>query len=156
MTYTIRVFFTLASVAMIAASQVLAQQPATPTPAPPAAPGGAQGRGNITTFPAQQRPPGDPAVVERGKRIYGISCRAVTAWTSAAATSAGRTCSDRRHAERRHGELLLPIFVAVAPAAGMPADRNAGRRCHRGGDLHPQRARHRTGAGRASAGPPVV
>jgi cytochrome c oxidase cbb3-type subunit 3 len=28
------------------------------------------------TFPAQQRPPGDPALIERGAAIYGLSCRA--------------------------------------------------------------------------------
>jgi cytochrome c oxidase cbb3-type subunit 3 len=28
------------------------------------------------TFPAQQRPPGDPALVERGGAIYGVYCRA--------------------------------------------------------------------------------
>lgn len=27
------------------------------------------------TFPAQQRPPGDPAVIERGKGLYGLTCR---------------------------------------------------------------------------------
>jgi cytochrome c oxidase cbb3-type subunit III len=28
------------------------------------------------TFPAQQRPPGDPALIERGKALYGLTCRA--------------------------------------------------------------------------------
>lgn len=28
------------------------------------------------TFPAQQRPPGDPAVIERGRGLYDIHCRA--------------------------------------------------------------------------------
>ena len=28
------------------------------------------------TFPAQQRPPGDPALIERGQAIYGLTCRA--------------------------------------------------------------------------------
>jgi cytochrome c oxidase cbb3-type subunit 3 len=28
------------------------------------------------TFPAQQRPPGDPALIERGGSIYGVYCRA--------------------------------------------------------------------------------
>ena len=27
------------------------------------------------TFPAQQRPPGDPALIERGGSIYGVYCR---------------------------------------------------------------------------------
>jgi cytochrome c oxidase cbb3-type subunit 3 len=46
-----------------------------PAAAPAAAP--AQGRGNPrATFPAQQRPPGDPALIAKGKAIYEISCRA--------------------------------------------------------------------------------
>lgn len=28
------------------------------------------------TFPAQQRPPGDAALIERGKALYGLTCRA--------------------------------------------------------------------------------
>lgn len=28
------------------------------------------------TFPAQQRPPGDPQLIERGKALYGLTCRA--------------------------------------------------------------------------------
>ena len=45
--------------------------------APAQAPaGGRQGGGNPNaTFPAQQRPPGDPALIARGRNIYDISCR---------------------------------------------------------------------------------
>ena len=39
---------------------------------PPATPG----VGNPTaTFPAQQRPPGDPAMIARGNGLYGANCR---------------------------------------------------------------------------------
>jgi cytochrome c oxidase cbb3-type subunit 3 len=34
-----------------------------------------QQRGGLTSFPAQQRPPGDPALIERGRLLYGIHCR---------------------------------------------------------------------------------
>ena len=47
--------------------------------APPQGRGGGAGRqgGNPTaTFPAQQRPPGDPALVARGQGLYGVHCRA--------------------------------------------------------------------------------
>jgi cytochrome c oxidase cbb3-type subunit 3 len=37
---------------------------------------GNRGRGGTTSFPAQQRPPGDPAVIARGNTLYGIQCRA--------------------------------------------------------------------------------
>lgn len=34
------------------------------------------GQAPPATFPAQQRPPGDPALIERGNGIYGVYCRA--------------------------------------------------------------------------------
>ena len=54
---------------------VAAQDAPPPAPAPP--PGGAgQGRGrSLATFPAQQRPPGDPAIVARGKTLYEMNCQ---------------------------------------------------------------------------------
>jgi cytochrome c oxidase cbb3-type subunit III len=36
----------------------------------------AAGAAQPGTFPAQQRPPADPALVERGKGLYGLTCRA--------------------------------------------------------------------------------
>jgi cytochrome c oxidase cbb3-type subunit 3 len=35
----------------------------------------AQGRGGVASFPAQQRDPADPAVVEKGRAIYDTECR---------------------------------------------------------------------------------
>jgi cytochrome c oxidase cbb3-type subunit 3 len=34
------------------------------------------GAAQPATFPAQQRAPGDPALIERGKALYGLTCRA--------------------------------------------------------------------------------
>src|SRR4051794_3679830 len=68
------------------AVQIAAQGPPPAQPAaggqPPAggqAPAPAQpaGRGRgPATFPAQQRPPGDPAAIARGQQIYAGTCRA--------------------------------------------------------------------------------
>ena len=38
--------------------------------------GGGRGGGGRATFPAQQRPPGDPALIARGTGLYGVHCRA--------------------------------------------------------------------------------
>jgi cytochrome c oxidase cbb3-type subunit 3 len=53
-----------------------------PPQAPPAQPGAQQpaapqGRGRgLATFPAQQRPPGDPELIKKGRGIYDVYCRA--------------------------------------------------------------------------------
>lgn len=71
-----------AAAAVLAAGIVVhvsAQAP-TPPPAggrgapPPAGQPAGRGRGQAT-FPAQQRPPGDPALIARGKTLYEINCR---------------------------------------------------------------------------------
>src|SRR5687768_8812680 len=36
---------------------------------------GAQGRGGVASFPAQQRDPADPNVVARGRAVYDTECR---------------------------------------------------------------------------------
>lgn len=36
---------------------------------------GGQGRGGVSSFPAQQRDPADPALVENGRAIYDLECR---------------------------------------------------------------------------------
>src|SRR5688572_28551120 len=52
--------------------------PQTPAPPPagPQGPGAGRGQGRgAATFPAQQRPPGDPAMIARGQALYGANCR---------------------------------------------------------------------------------
>src|ERR1035438_2763194 len=66
----------LLSIALALPSRVAAQQttpPTTPTPPPQ---GGRAGGGRRAGgfVPGQQRPPGDPSQIARGKTLYGISC----------------------------------------------------------------------------------
>jgi cytochrome c oxidase cbb3-type subunit 3 len=62
------------------AVQLAAQGAPPQTPPAPAGtqqPAAPQGRGRgMGTFPAQQRPPGDPAVIKKGNGIYDVYCRA--------------------------------------------------------------------------------
>ena len=65
-----------------AAPSAVAGQAQPPAPPPAAPPATAQGRGagagrgrGAQAFPAQQRKPADPAVIERGNTLYGINCR---------------------------------------------------------------------------------
>jgi cytochrome c oxidase cbb3-type subunit 3 len=56
-----------AAAAALVVSTLAAQAPPAQTPPPQ------RGRGG-DSFPAQQRPPGDPAVIARGKALYGVNC----------------------------------------------------------------------------------
>jgi cytochrome c oxidase cbb3-type subunit 3 len=71
-------------VSMLAVARADSQTPAPPTQPPAGAPaqppptGRGQGRGGGAPqgFPAQQRPPGDPAVIAKGKTQYELVCAA--------------------------------------------------------------------------------
>lgn len=93
-----------------------AQQGATGQ-APPA-PGG---RG-VAGFPAQQRPAGDPVVVERGKQVYGISCRACHGADLRGGDLGGpNLLRSPVMLNDASGERLLPIVRGGRADAGMPA-----------------------------------
>ena len=71
----------LASLAVQIGAQGAPQPPTPGAQGPPAAPAGqvppGHGRGRgPATFPAQQRAPGDPAMIARGQQIYASTCRA--------------------------------------------------------------------------------
>ena len=107
----------------------------------------AQGRGgNPGVFPAQQRPPGDPAVIERGKGIYVTTCSACHgADLRGGATGGPNLLRSQVVLSDQHGELILPIVHGARAERGMPALPlpDAGRR--RRGRVHPQRRRHSHG-----------
>src|SRR5687767_5910093 len=101
-----------------------AQQPAPagPPPAPgaPQPPGGRQGRGP-GTFPAQQRPPGDPAVIARGKTLYDATCAFCHGRDMRGGENGGPnllrsevTLTDKA------GEQILPIVRGARAEKGMP------------------------------------
>lgn len=82
------------------------------------APGGRGGQG----FPAQQRPPGDPAVVDRGRQIYSIQCRACHGADLRGGDMGGPNLLRSSVALNDvNGELLQPIIRGSRANAGMPA-----------------------------------
>jgi cytochrome c oxidase cbb3-type subunit 3 len=96
--------------------------PATPaTPAqPPAGRGGGRGRGQAT-FPAQQRPPGDPAAIARGEQIYGATCRACHGPDLRGGDMGGpNLLRSQIVLNDQNGELLIPIVQNGRQTAGMP------------------------------------
>ncbi len=93
----------------------------TPQGAPGQAPPAPGGRG-VTVFPAQQRPPGDPAVIERGKQVYGISCRSCHGADLRGGDMGGpNLLRSAVMLNDANGERLLPILRGARADAGMPA-----------------------------------
>ena len=71
-------------------------------------------------FPAQMRPPEDPELVTRGKRVYDISCRSCHGADLRGGDMGGPNLLRSQVAlNDQRGELLLPILQGARP--GMPA-----------------------------------
>jgi cytochrome c oxidase cbb3-type subunit 3 len=130
-------FVLLASLAVRLGAQ------AAPAQAPPAAPAGNAGRGGQAgappqgrgrgpaTFPAQQRPPGDPEVIKRGAGLYGVYCRACHGTDLRGGDQGGpNLLRSQLVLNDQDGELILPVVqngrqnpgMPVMPPLGIPAE----------------------------------
>jgi len=99
------------------------QAPPPQTPPGPATPGGAGrgGRGQIATFPAQQRPPGDPALIARGKSLFEVNCRLCHGADLRGGDMGGVNLLRSDLVLRdQHGELILPVVHGGRANPGMP------------------------------------
>jgi cytochrome c oxidase cbb3-type subunit III len=103
-----------------------AQPPAPQPDTPPA--GRGQGRGGRgggrgpAVFPAQQRPPGDPALIERGKGIYSITCSGCHgADLRGGGTGGPNLLRSPVVLMDQAGELIAPIIHGERKERGMPA-----------------------------------
>ena len=103
------------------AQEAPAQPPTTQTP-PPAGPGGrGQGRGGRAVFPAQQRPLADPAVIERGRTLYAVTCSACHGVDLRGGQLGGpNLLRSALVLNDQHGELILPIVRGARAEKGMP------------------------------------
>ena len=116
----------------IALTQAQPQQPAAPAATPPQAPpvqapqpqppGGGRGRGNApATFPAQQRPPGDPALIERGRGVYSATCTACHGADLRGGQLGGpNLLRSLVVLNDQQGELILPVVRGSRAERGMP------------------------------------
>jgi cytochrome c oxidase cbb3-type subunit 3 len=101
--------------------------PQTPPPAggPPAPAGRGQGRGGgrgAATFPAQQRQPGDPAVIDRGKAVYTVNCSACHGMDLRGGVTGGpNLLRSPVVLNDQAGELIQPIVRGARADKGMPA-----------------------------------
>jgi cytochrome c oxidase cbb3-type subunit 3 len=115
----------LISVGVRLTAQAPPAQPPTAAPAgqPPATaqpPGGGRGRGQAT-FPAQQRPLGDPAVIERGKTLYEINCRLCHGADLRGGDMGGvNLLRSQLVLNDKAGELILPVVQNGRQNPGMP------------------------------------
>ena len=72
--------------------------------------------------PGQQRPPGDPAQIARGKTLYGISCTSCHGADLRGGDLGGPNLLRSQVAlSDRDGELIVPIIQGSRQDAGMPA-----------------------------------
>ena len=91
-------------------------------PAVPAAAQGNRGRGAAapTNFPAQQRLPGDPAVIARGNTLYGINCRSCHGADLRGGEQGGPNLLRSETAlNDQAGELYLPVIQQGRQTPGM-------------------------------------
>jgi cytochrome c oxidase cbb3-type subunit 3 len=94
----------------------------TPVPGgPPSPPASArQGRG-AATFPQQQRPPGDPAMIERGKTIYAVICSACHGVDARGGQLGGpNLLRSQLVLADQDGEAIVPVIQSGRPDKGMP------------------------------------
>jgi cytochrome c oxidase cbb3-type subunit III len=95
------------------------QPPAAPGPQNPTG-GRGQGRGG-GAFPAQQRPPGTPAVIERGRTLFGVNCTACHGVDARGGQLGGpNLLRSQLVLADQDGELIVPVVQKGRPEKGMP------------------------------------
>ncbi len=98
------------------------EQQATPPPQRPPGRGGGTGGAPPPNFPQQQRPPGDPAVVARGKGLYESICAACHGIDLRGGQQGGpNLLRSQALLSDKQGELIVPIVQNGRPNPTMGA-----------------------------------
>src|ERR1700761_7356667 len=72
--------------------------------------------------PGQQRPPGDPVQIARGKALYGVECNGCARADLRGGDLGGPNLLRSQLAlSDQNGELIVPIIQGSRQAQGMPA-----------------------------------
>jgi cytochrome c oxidase cbb3-type subunit 3 len=107
----------------VGAQQAPPQTPPTQTTPPTGGREGGrgQGRGRPAVFPAQQRQLADPAVIERGRSIYSVTCSSCHGVDLRGGQLGGpNLLRSQVLLTDQHGELILPIVRGARADKGMP------------------------------------
>ena len=105
----------LLSLAIAAITPAWAQNP------PPGAPAGGRGAGRGGPGAAYpQRPPADPASVERGKAAYGVNCAFCHGSDARGGEGGPNLLRSELMLNDQHGELIAPVVQNGRPDRGMP------------------------------------
>jgi len=76
----------------------------------------------MATFPAQQRPPGDPELIARGKPLFLTNCSSCHGVDLRGGVTGGpNLLRSAVVLTDQHGELILPIVHGARAERGMPA-----------------------------------
>jgi cytochrome c oxidase cbb3-type subunit 3 len=114
----------LLSVMLAMPARVAAQGTQPPAVATPPQQGGRAGGGRRAGgfVPGQERPPGDPAQIARGKTLYGINCTGCHGADLRGGDLGGPNLLRSQVAlSDQDGELIAPIIQGSRQNAGMPA-----------------------------------
>jgi cytochrome c oxidase cbb3-type subunit 3 len=113
----------LAAAAMLFAMAVSVHPSAQEGAAPPQGRGGrgaGGGGGRGATFPAQQRPPGDPTLITRGNGLYGVHCRACHGVDLRGGDQGGpNLLRSNLVLNDQAGELISPVVLNGQQGAGI-------------------------------------
>src|SRR5512132_3892533 len=96
---------------------------ATSVRAQPPPQGGGRGRGAVPITPRTaypERPPGDPAAVERGKALYSVNCQFCHGADTRGGDSGPSLLRSGIVLDDQHGELMGPIIQNGRTDRGMP------------------------------------
>ena len=119
---------------------------------PPAGQGGRRGGGFV---PGQQRPPGDPAQIARGKTLYGISCTGCHGADLRGGDIGGPNLLRSQVAlSDRDGELIVPMIQGSRKDSGHAGHRYEPGGCEGRGRIRPQRPGDHRKPGHAALGRP--
>jgi cytochrome c oxidase cbb3-type subunit III len=105
--------FAVLAIAVAAAAALDAQQP----------PGGRGGRGGTITSPRNaypDRPPGDPAAIERGKALYGVNCQFCHGADTRGGDGGPSLLRSAIVLDDKNGELMAPVIQSGRTDRGMP------------------------------------